>query len=213
MQTYTGETELKIQYETFVKGLIAGLTKSEAYRQCGYKSKSPDTSAIALTKRPDIQARLSYLTREATKGLDLTIDRILEEDMCIGFADAGDLVDAADNLIPLADLPSRVSRALSSVKATTDAAGRTVYEYKFWPKDKSLDRFYRYKGLYERDNEQKVPQFMLAVGRADEDKAKQVESSIKERDLIEGEPDTPIKEEDNKNRPIVSKWLGEGEGE
>ena len=187
--TTTGSTVLKRQYEVFVRGLVAGLAGAEAYRRAGYKAKNADVCAVQLQKRPDIQARLEYLQAKAIESLDIEIDRILQEDTYIAFSDVKDLLDEEGNPIPVEQLPDKVSHAISSLKITTDQAGRTVTEYKLWPKDKSLDRFYRYKGLYEKDNVQSTPQFLLAIGRADEDKAKKVISEIKDRDRLESGSD------------------------
>lgn len=66
-----------------------------------------------------------------------------------------------------------------------------VYKFDSAGANKAMDSLAKIHGAYEKDNTQKTPQFLLAVGRADNARAKLVESSIKERDMIEGESVTP----------------------
>ena len=193
-----------------MRGIIAGMTQTQAYRDAGYKSSAPEVSAIRLLNREDIQARKAYLERKSVQAADIDSERVMRENACIAFSDPKDLLDANGRPLPLEQIPERLRRAISSIEITELPDGRIKHKVKFWSKDAAVDRLFKNMGLYEEDNTQKTPQFLLAVGRADADTAKRVEANIVERDRLEqGDTSRPLLEgSDTEGGDILSRIKG-----
>jgi hypothetical protein len=133
----------------------------EAY-QLAYPSVKKKAAAMAgasrLLKQDHIKAYLAKRTGEVEavveQKVEITKDRILEEEGHIAFNDVGQLFDhETGELMPIHKLPENVRRAIASVKVKeTEIAGviHRTYDVKLNEKGRSLDRLEKCFGM-QRD--------------------------------------------------------------
>ena len=78
---YDGSTMLKsVMQETFVTGIIAGLTQHEAYKQAGYSQKSVNAlkaNSSKLITIDNVKARLDYKRGQLAAKTELTAEIVI----------------------------------------------------------------------------------------------------------------------------------------
>jgi phage terminase small subunit len=122
-----------------------------------------------------LKRRQAQITEES----NITVKRIMLEEVCIAYSDLKDLFDEDGNTLPPHELPERIRRAIRSIEIKELPKKRqsdpTTYEYKYklWDKGKALERISKHLGLYERDNIQKAAKIFIM--RPDDDDAPQIE--------------------------------------
>lgn len=133
-----------------------------AFNAPGIKDSSAWVEASILLKQPKVTACLKRLDLARCARLDLSVDRIVEEETSIAFSDVGFLFDE-DGLSPLspAELPPEVRRAISGVEVKektvhlTSPEGEPMgtevkrfYKYSLWNKGQALERLAKIKGIF-----------------------------------------------------------------
>lgn len=163
-----GVNKLNPRQEQFKNNLLKGMGEQDAYEAVdGYTAKGKVAAAAAsrLLKNVKFAAEYNKAKEKAANRAVLSKERVLREDCRIAYSDVGELFNGPILIAP-ADLPEDVRRAIASVKVTERSFGddETIktYEYKFWDKGRSIDRLERHLGLFEKDNEQKKPEIIVA---------------------------------------------------
>ncbi|MBW1697848.1 MAG: terminase small subunit [Deltaproteobacteria bacterium] len=138
----------------FIDNLLMGMGQGEAYERAGYKARGAAARANAsrLLTNTNIQKKLQKRRQESAQRVDLSSERLLEEEKAIAFSDIGKLFNSNGALIAPDKLPEQVRRALSLVKVIKKADGSTHYKYRFWDKGKALERLAKYIGMFKDEN-------------------------------------------------------------
>ena len=105
-----------------------------------------------------VQEYLSICRDEIAAGFGLTDENILDELSVIAFADPADITDEKGDYLPIGQLPGRIRRAISNVEIVnrpTRGGRETGVRYAFHPKMRALEAAMKYKGLFEKDNDQR----------------------------------------------------------
>src|SRR5277367_2058193 len=106
---------LSLQHEAFASGIVAGMTREDAYKSAGYKVTSARSACVlaqrllqrddvrdAIQRGKDERARArAEATKIAIEHSGITQERVAVELSRIGFANMGDyveLLEAEDNL-------------------------------------------------------------------------------------------------------------------
>lgn len=153
------------KHERFAQEIAKGATTEDAYSYAGY---SPSLkNAQRLKAREDIRDRIEGILREAAEKNGVTVERIVQEMATIAFADIteavrwgealpvarpGDDGEPTDEFLliqgvelkPSADLPKRVTAAISEVRRTKEGIA-----IKFHDKNAALDKLARHLGMFK----------------------------------------------------------------
>lgn len=195
-QTYDGSTPLpKVTQERYVEGILSGLAKGPAYAAAGYKSKSPSSHAIQLTRNSRVATRLSYRLGELQAQMQaetgLTERKVVEELAKCAFSNMQDFVtsDEDGNIIfrDLEGLSREQMAAVESVKitkqTTTNKRGDKDYQtthtqFKLHSKPGTLEQLGKHLGIFKEDNNQRrdVP-LIIVIGADAENDRKPVENT------------------------------------
>lgn len=144
--------------EAFARGVTAGLSQAEAYRQAYPKSRKWKAEAVhqsgsRLIALPHVSARVAVLQAAAADQAELDGAEILRELKRIAVSDIAGIMSPDGKRVRLPHELDPSTR--SAVKAfKIDEFGRI--EYQFWDKNAAIDKAMKHLGLFERDNEQKT---------------------------------------------------------
>jgi len=156
--------------ENFCHEYLVDFNGTQAAIRAKYNPSSAHATAWDLLQRKDIQRRLDELRKKALKANDLTPERVLAECKRIALCDVKDAFDDNGCVKDIKDVPDDIRKAISSfeVEEIKDRKGKTtgwIKKIKFWNKDKNLENLMKYFGQFEKDNEQKIEQFVLMLGK------------------------------------------------
>ena len=163
---------LNARQQAFLRNLLEGMGEQQAYEAVeGYHAQGPAAAANASRLLKNAKFRAEYekiLSRVANKA-EATKERVLREDCCIAYSDIGNIFKN-DRIVPPAELPESMRRAISSVKIHKRIIGNGencviehTFEYRLWDKGRALERISKHLGLYEKDNRQKYDSAMLTT--------------------------------------------------
>jgi hypothetical protein len=119
-------------------------------RAFGHEEIKPShyVEANRLLKAPKIQHCIDKLKKSFVRSLEISKERILQEEACLAYSDIALLFDDKGHLnVNPKDLPEDIRRAISSMKVSYDLKGEPVYEFKLWDKGKALQRIENIKGM------------------------------------------------------------------
>ena len=145
----------------FAEEYVVDLNATQAATRAGYSEKTAYSQGQRLLKHVEVAALIERLMEKKRQRIDLTADRVLEEEARIAFLDPADLFDDMGRLHTIQDMPEQARRAIKSlevVEINEDGTGRIkgyVSKVKFEPKGQALGRLERHLGMYERDNAQR----------------------------------------------------------
>ena len=147
--------------------MIADETKNatRAYQAAFPNCKTEGAAAAGASRLMKVDSVIKYLDdhyekshKKAAEKLEITVDRILEEEACIAFLDPGDFFDEDGHLRQVQDMPENARRALASLKINKkDLVGGgedkdltwldVVHELRYLDKGKALDRLEKIFGM------------------------------------------------------------------
>lgn len=153
--------------EVFAQAVAGGMNQTSAYRRAypaslSWKAASVQNKASAVARRVHVAARIADLVRQISAEFVVEKADLLRATAAIAFADPRRLVNEDGRLIPLDQLDATTAMAIASVEQ--DEFGRI--KYKFWDKNSALERLFKHRGLFEKDNQQKVDALAALLGRA-----------------------------------------------
>lgn len=154
---------MKQEWKLFVQYIFSGIKAKNAYELVYPKGKK---NPLRLFKNPKF---LEYYSKEIEKLSDQSLvnrQRIIFEEAAMAFSDISQLFSwDGDTILSPSELPDSIKPAIKSYSRKRNKyTGEWDYTYKFWPKDKALERLSKLLGLYELDNKQKTGQTNLGVG-------------------------------------------------
>lgn len=152
-----------------------------AYK-CVYKNVKKDATASAaatrLLKNVNVDAYIKLKQAETAAALQITQQRILEEEARLAFSDLRMLFNGETTIAP-GDLPEDIARAVSGIEIKENQIGdqgvERTYKYKLWDKGRSLERISKHLGMYEKDNNQKrfgIDEIFQSISSLDPELAK-----------------------------------------
>lgn len=130
------------------------------------KDKVAGSLAVRLLAKERVDKYLQKKLKEISNSAVITAERILKEEARIAYSDARKLFSGKWTSIPPGDLDDDTARAIAGVEVkenkTYGADGEVsstevTFKYKFWDKGQALNRLEKIKGMFAKDNEQKVP--------------------------------------------------------
>ncbi len=163
MKNNDGRKRLTAQQRRFVNFILKGIDGKNAYIKAGYKARGNAAKAAAsrLLTNVNVSSAIEVAQKQAAYNAEITVERILREEACIAFQNAGDVFELTKGtLIKPNELPEEVQRAIAGVEViATEVAGKKSIKYrdKFWDKGRSLERLSKHLGMYDAHNRQKAP--------------------------------------------------------
>lgn len=151
-QEKTAYDRLPRRERRFIDAYVPGATGAEAIRTAGYKGLYAHVAAYRLLKRPDIQEAIAERELHYIAEMGVRAERIMRETIAIATVDPRKLEDENGKAIPLHLLPADVAAAIAAVEVENISIGGetgTRYKYKFWDKNKALDKLGQYLKLWD----------------------------------------------------------------
>lgn len=141
----------------FVEEYIADPNATQAYRrafQCKTYA-SAATKGHMLLKKVEVQAEIAAGQKMQAKRIRMGADQTLREVARLAFADASDLFDDEDRLLPIRKVPIHTRRAIQAVKVRRQklfenreyVGDEDIIEVKLASKDAALGRLMKHQGL------------------------------------------------------------------
>jgi len=162
--------DLSAKLKIFCNEYLIDENATRAAIQAGYSEKTAYSQGSRLLKNVKVITYLAEKRKKQIDKLEITVERILEETAKIAFIKESEFYNDDGSVKKLSELTDNQKSALSSYGFKSIPIGDGMYEdvpvFKAQDKMKALDMLFKYKGLYEKDNEQgksTSPQFNLTV--------------------------------------------------
>lgn len=167
--------QLTLKQENFCLAYMETGNASEAYRRAFNTSRmKPETisrKAKEVLDNGKITARLAELRKPVIEKAQLTLDRVLQECMNIGFFDISTIYDDDGTLKPIREWPAAARQAVSSIETMEVYAGagknREFVGYakrvKLADKNQALEKLMKHLGAFEKDNKQKANPLLALI--------------------------------------------------
>ena len=168
-------TKLTLKQENFCLAYIETGNATEAYRRAynteRMKPETANRNAKLMLDDNKIATRLAEFRKPVIEKTQLTLERVIIENMNVAFFDIRTILDEQGNLLPISEWPAAAGAAISSIEILEQYEGsgkeRQFVGYlkkvKLVEKGAALDRLMKHLGAYEKDNKQKEnnPMFMF----------------------------------------------------
>jgi phage terminase small subunit len=143
------KTELTHLQERFKNNILKGMDAKSAYIKAGYRARgaAAEVNASRLLRNAKVAAAIEKGQKKAADKAEVTMERILREEMRLAFFDPAGLVDKNGKLLPIHKLPEDVRRVIVGLEIIQQSKGALKFKYKFSDKGKSLERLEKYKGM------------------------------------------------------------------
>jgi phage terminase small subunit len=154
--------------ERFCTELLVDFNATQAAIRAGYSKKTARAIGSENLTKPDIQNRLSELSKKYFESIDASSIDTLKEAARIAFSDIGQAFDENDCLKPVSQMPEDVRRVISSIEVdeiwdyTGEEENRVktkigeTKKVKFWNKDRQIEHLMKHLGLFAEDNKKQV---------------------------------------------------------
>ncbi|KKL06792.1 hypothetical protein LCGC14_2592460 [marine sediment metagenome] len=148
------EPLVNARWELFAQGLAAGVSKAQAYIDAGYTGGP--SCATKLSKKAQVQARVTQILEMAADEVGVTVQCWLEEVQRVAFSDMREFVEwgpAGVALRPSVELDSDAARCVAEVTEKPGMSGSAL-KFRLHDKMKALDMLGRHLGTFKADNNQ-----------------------------------------------------------
>ena len=141
--------ELSPKWLKFADEYLVDLNGAQAAIRAGYSEKTARSIANRLLTYVDIQEYIQKRRKEIQKSLQITQERILEEEARLAFVDVRFLFDENGDLLPIHKIPEDARRAIAGVEITDLEKVKGVKrKYRLSDKGRALERISKHLGLY-----------------------------------------------------------------
>lgn len=157
------------QKESFAAGIAAGMTQADAYRRAfpvsaKWKDETVWSRASELAADSKVQGRVRELMQKAAAANEVTVERVLKEAARIALFDPRKLLNDDGTPKGLHELDDDTAAAIAGLDVLEEFEGSgqdrvqvgVVKKYKIADKNAALEKLFKYLGMYERDNKQKI---------------------------------------------------------
>lgn len=162
------------KYREFAQQYLFDFKAVAAYRRCNFKvgeaKQSDSASASKLLSNPEVQEYIRELAEERQRRLEVKVDRIVEEQARIGFADIRNYFEWDAGEIRLKDsamLDENASRAIERLEMTTyeSPSGEVTkrVKIKLHSKSAALESLAKHLGMYTEKHQVEVKYGTVAV--------------------------------------------------
>ena len=180
------------------------------------KPETVNRSAKELLDNHKIAARIEALRKPVVEKTQLTLERVIVENMNVAFFDIRTILDDDGAVKPVSEWPAAAGAAISSMEVLEQYEGsgkdRVFVGYlkkiKLVDKGGALDRLMKHLGGYEQDNKQKgnaLQDFYKAISGGSLPIVQDVEGEVIENDVIQS-PE-PVKVAEPAKKPANKKTL------
>lgn len=144
------------QQEKFCRGIAAGLSKADAYRDAfpnslKWKADSVHNKASAMMRKAQVAARIGELQARVAELSCLNGAAIEEEIRRLAHSDISKIIGPTGKVL----LPNEIDEVTRSAIASFEIDEYGRIKYKFWNKNAALSDAAKIKGLFKADNDQK----------------------------------------------------------
>jgi phage terminase small subunit len=144
---------LKRRHQRFVDQYVSGAKASDAIVAAGCKSVRPRNIAARLLQKPEIQAAVQERTELFLRDTAARSHKTIGQVVAIAYADPRKVVDPeTGKAVPLEKMDPETAAAISSVEVeniSIDGESGVRYKYRFWDKNKALDRLGQWQQLWD----------------------------------------------------------------
>lgn len=142
------------QQRRFCESFVMHFNKARAARESGSKSKNPSRTAQDFMAVPKVLEYIEILKEDAAGRVDLRLDRVLKEQMRIGFSRLDRFIEVKKGKVSLKDF-SKLSEddlaAVQEVIVTETRNGSQKTKLKLHPKQPALDVLLKYVDDHDGD--------------------------------------------------------------
>lgn len=164
MLELTAPAKVKIDpmHKRFCNYYLVDFNGADAIIKAGYKTTRLAASVYANTilKKPNVQFYLIERVYELTKGIEITVQRVLREAARIAFSDARNLFDEKGNLKSPKDWDDNTAASVASVEVFEEYEGKGearefigyTKKVKLWNKTHAIELLMKYLKLLQPDH-------------------------------------------------------------
>jgi len=143
------EGELTPKQANFVEEYLIDLNATAAAKRAGYSEKTAESIGHENLRKPKIAEKIHARRKELQESLQITQERILEEEARLAFVDVAFLFDEDGELLPIHKIPEDARRAIAGVEVTDLEKTKGLrFKYKLLDKGQALGRISKHLGLY-----------------------------------------------------------------
>jgi len=152
--------QLTDQQKLFAERYVEHFNKMRAVRESGSKALTKDAVRRVheeMFKKPEVLAYIEILKEDAAGRVDLRLDRVLKEQMRIGFSRMDHFVTWTENGVKLKQSRDLSEDDLAAVQeiVQTETPGGTKIRVKLHPKQPALDQLLKYVDSRDGDGDKK----------------------------------------------------------
>lgn len=137
-----------------------GMPQQKAFREAGYTAKDTKSEASRLLGQEDVKNALHYWKKLRFKEINVSSNRIIEEQSAIAFSNFLHYLDEKGGIIDPRDLPEELGRAVKKFTVKEQVKNGKVwgktYELEFHNKQIALDKLVEYKSILSGKKDQKI---------------------------------------------------------
>ena len=127
--------KLKDKQEAFCREYIIDLNATQACIRVGYSAKTANRTGCYLLTNPDIQARISELTKQRNQKAEINAQYVLNRLVEIDLLDVADILDDDGNMLPVKQWPISWRRSITGIDVQSIMSGdvEAVIKKIKWP--------------------------------------------------------------------------------
>jgi len=158
---------LTLKQENFCLAYIETGNASEAYRRAfNTERMKPETitkRASELLSEGAIKGRLESYKKPVIEKMELTLEKVITENMRLAFFDIRTMFNENGTLKPVSEWSDAIGASVKSIEVNElfEGSGQDririgeTKKISFWDKGAAIDRLMKHLGGYEKDNKQK----------------------------------------------------------
>jgi len=155
---------LNDKQERFCREYVIDLNGTQAAIRAGYSEKTANEQAAALLAKLSIKQRVKELQDKIGERLDLTADMVVNELKALGFYSIQDFIADDNSIEAIKQLDREKAKPIVGIKVIERYVGTgenvekiVTTEIKTADKRAALVDLGKHLGIFEKDNNQKVP--------------------------------------------------------
>lgn len=152
------EKKLSDRELKFCQKYVVNRNRVQSAILAGYSKSTAKQWAYRLVHRPHVRAYLNEVFRQASKGLIITAEEVIQRHMEIAFMDITDYVDTSQGFVQIKDLDKVDTTLIKKLKQT-----KFGMEIEFEDRSKSLDVLTKYLGIYSDNASDLSPKALANV--------------------------------------------------
>jgi len=133
----------------FVAEYLGDLNACQAAIRAGYSARTAQKIGSENLSKPEVKRAIDEALARRAARVEVKADDVLRELLRLAGTDIGRAFDAQGRLLPLAQMPEDVRRAIASVEVLeSDEGPGVVRKVKFWDKPRALELLGKHLRLF-----------------------------------------------------------------